>query len=108
MDRRAWRAAVREVTEMWTRLSDEHFHFQPGSEVCTLQNRVSGPLGTAETHVGQTFQTAGKEEARVAEFLRRLHSQGLTDLPQLPGSEHFWLCGSSILHRNCFATQKQG
>ena len=34
-------------------------------------------------------------------------SQGLTDLPQLPGSEHFWLCGSSSLHYNCFSMQKQ-
>ena len=76
MDRRAWQATVLEVTETWTRLSDEHFHFQPGSEVCTLQNRVSGPVGTAETHVGQTSQTAGKGGATVAEFLRRLHSQG--------------------------------
>ena len=55
--------------------SATNFYFQSRSEVCTLENRVSGPVRTGETQVEQNFQKAGKEETRVAEFLCRLQSR---------------------------------
>ena len=80
------------------------FTFSQGLKSVPSRTECQDPWGL-EKH--KWSRTSRKLEGKKQELLNSSAdcSQGLTDLPQLPGSEHFWLCGSSSLHHKSSSRQ---
>ena len=82
------------------------FTFSQGLKSAPSRRECQDPWGLEKHKWSRTFRQLERKKQELLNSSADC-SQGLTDLPQLPGSEHFWLCGFSSLHHNCFSMQKQ-